>query len=470
MSLRPDRRLFPLLLFLLLASAFGPVPRSSASGPDRDFAQAHALYAVAVASMLHHHPDEAVALLRRVIELDPDAYEPRVKLGAILLGRDEAEKAVPLIERARDLAPSLPRVGMLLGAAYQKAGRIGDAEVELERVISFAPPEKSPYLLLGGLYQAEEKKEEAARVYETGRRALPDLPEFPFKLGLLSLDGDDPAAAADLFREALAVDPGFGDAWLPLAFALDRQGLGEEAAEWYEKVSRDAPGNTAVYERLWRIYLERGEYNLAAGKLRMLTTLEPLSAQAWFALGMVEHLRGDYGEAVSAFEQARNLGLDSAELYLALGAALERRGRFQDAVDNLEKGISADPNNPIGYNYLGYMYAEKGVRLDEAEELIRRALELDPGNGAFLDSLGWVFYRRGDYRAALENLEKAAEASPDEPEILEHLGDASFRLGEDAAARDYWRRALEAEPEHPERLELKIEEGLPAAPGSAPSP
>jgi Flp pilus assembly protein TadD len=111
-------------------------------------------------------------------------------------------------------------------------------------------------------------------------------------------------------------------------------------------------------------------------------------------------------------------------------------------MQQMERAIALNPRNAAALNYLGYSYAEMGVRLDEAESLIRRALALDPDDGFYVDSLGWVYYQRGDYRRAVEQLERAVELAGDDPTVAEHLGDAYERDKRPDAALRVYRDAL----------------------------
>jgi tetratricopeptide (TPR) repeat protein len=111
-------------------------------------------------------------------------------------------------------------------------------------------------------------------------------------------------------------------------------------------------------------------------------------------------------------------------------------------------------------NYLGYTYAEQGIKLNEAEALIRRALAISPHDGFYIDSLGWVYYRRGEYDKAIEYLERAVALAPDDPTIAEHLGDAYRQAGRNSDALRIYRDALSraTEPEQSERLRTKIDD------------
>jgi tetratricopeptide (TPR) repeat protein len=135
------------------------------------------------------------------------------------------------------------------------------------------------------------------------------------------------------------------------------------------------------------------------------------------------------------------------------GSALERTGDLEHAAEQFEQAIALNPENTSAYNYLAYMWAEKGVRLDQAKDYINIALEQEPDNGAYLDTLGWIYYMLGRYAEAEVVIARALEQLPDDPTILEHYGDVLDKLGRSDAARDYWLQALEMEPENQRLIE-----------------
>jgi Flp pilus assembly protein TadD len=128
----------------------------------------------------------------------------------------------------------------------------------------------------------------------------------------------------------------------------------------------------------------------------------------------------------------------------ALGVVLQKSGATQEAIARMREVVEVNPRNAAALNFIGYTLADRGEQLDEAERLVRRALAIQPDSGAYLDSLGWVQFRRGDLVRATGTLERAAELEPDEPTILEHLGDAYGGASRRDAAVGAYRRALEA--------------------------
>ena len=125
-----------------------------------------------------------------------------------------------------------------------------------------------------------------------------------------------------------------------------------------------------------------------------------------------------------------------------------------------ETALEIDPEDIYTLNYLGYILADRGLRLDEAKVMIEKALEKSPENGAFLDSLGWVYYRLGDYRKARQYVEKALQYEDTSATVHDHLGDIYSRLGMHKSAERYWKRALEMEditPEESEEIQQKLQ-------------
>jgi Flp pilus assembly protein TadD len=108
--------------------------------------------------------------------------------------------------------------------------------------------------------------------------------------------------------------------------------------------------------------------------------------------------------------------------------------------------ITLDPKHAEAYNYVGYMYAERGQNLDEAVSLINKALALEPDNGYFIDSLGWAYYQQGRYGEAVRELKRAVDRAKEDPVIFEHLGDALIKGGFDEDAAAAWEKALQLDP------------------------
>jgi tetratricopeptide (TPR) repeat protein len=140
-------------------------------------------------------------------------------------------------------------------------------------------------------------------------------------------------------------------------------------------------------------------------------------------------------------------------------ATYDEANDHDKAIDQMLQAIELNPKNAAALNYLGYTYADMGVKLDEAEQLIRRAIQLEPNDGFYIDSLGWVYFKRGDYPRAIEYLERASELAGEDPTIVEHLGDAYSKTGRSDSAMQSYREALGTSKDAAqiERLKAKIQ-------------
>jgi tetratricopeptide (TPR) repeat protein len=152
-----------------------------------------------------------------------------------------------------------------------------------------------------------------------------------------------------------------------------------------------------------------------------------------------------WNDAEEALKKAEDLSTkpDDKEYVLFLRASsYERQKRYDDAEAEFRKVLASDPQNTMTLNYLGYMLADRGIKLDEALQLIKKALELDPSNGAYLDSAGWAYFRLGKYEQAEENLVKASQRMSSDPTVQDHLGDLYQKTGRLKQAVTHWERAL----------------------------
>ncbi|MFA5085001.1 MAG: tetratricopeptide repeat protein, partial [Candidatus Omnitrophota bacterium] len=151
-------------------------------------------------------------------------------------------------------------------------------------------------------------------------------------------------------------------------------------------------------------------------------------------------------DTLKYYKMALDMSPDSALVHFYLGAYYDKiKERFL-AVSELRQAIKLDPKFSDAYNYLGYMYAEQGSNLDEAIVLIKKAIELEPDNGAYIDSLGWAYFQDGMTDEALTELEKAVKLEPDDPTVCDHLGDVYFKKSFKDKARAQWERSLKLDP------------------------
>jgi tetratricopeptide (TPR) repeat protein len=167
---------------------------------------------------------------------------------------------------------------------------------------------------------------------------------------------------------------------------------------------------------------------------------------AWITIAQVYERTKNYPEMGKALDEAEKLSENKEEkegIYFMRGAMLERQKKHDAAEGEFRKVLAANPDSASALNYLGYMLADRNVRLSEAHEMIKKALDQEPNNGAYLDSMGWVLFRMGKLSEAEEYLKRALERTSKDPTVHDHLGDVYAKQGKTKEAVTEWQRALQ---------------------------
>jgi tetratricopeptide (TPR) repeat protein len=268
------------------------------------------------------------------------------------------------------------------------------------------------------------------------------------------------------------------------ARSLQRANRLDEAKATFAKVAANYeqsllinPNHAGTYLRLAELLL--GPLKDPERAVKFLTEARRRFAGApeiAYYLAIAQREAKQIQQAVATFEEAlHEAELDqdneivNAKFYFNYGATAEQAGLYEKAADLLRKSIALDPANAAeAYNYLGYMWADHNMHLDEAEETIRRALEIEPNNGSYLDSLGWVEFRKGKFDQALADLLRAAKnIDREDPIVFEHIGDTYLKLNRVPEALESWQKALKLDPKNKsladkiERTKTTLSQGLP---------
>jgi tetratricopeptide (TPR) repeat protein len=375
------------------------------------------------------NPDAALTLLKSAYESDRNSISTADIYSRCLyaLGKRDEAKAI-----YQDLAKVLPRHPLIRDA--------------LERLDAGKPIED----------RIKNEKQGAAEVL--------------FGLGsAVTRDGDELSSLIYL-RLATWLQPDHASAQIAIAETYERIKQFESAVAAYEKVPSESPLRiSADIQRALNLeQLNRSDDAIALLKqtnARLANHTEPL-----IALGNLYRSKKAFVEAADAYSgalQSINTPNQSHwSLYYARGIAYERLKRWPEAEADFRKALELLPDQPLVLNYLGYSWVEQGKNLDEAFHMLRRAVEQRPSDGYIVDSLGWAFYRLGQYDNALQLMERAVQLKAADPTINDHLGDVYWRLGRKLEAKFQWNHArdLNPEPEDLPKILDKIANGLPDEP------
>ncbi len=259
-----------------------------------------------------------------------------------------------------------------------------------------------------------------------------------------------------------------------LAQAYQEREAWAKAVPHLEAAIQIGGGDASDYQSLGQLLLQSQLYDrliqLCGRTIQLFPDNPIFHIHQAFALRSLQR----WDKAIAAMEKAASLAeTGQAELvnhrfYFQFGLILERGGKSEEAARMFEKAITLTPKDEIEdasttMNYLGYLWLDQGINLDKAGELIRKANELQPGNPAYIDSLGWWYHKKGDYAHALVELERALSLlktlKPDDAEIIEHIAQTHLKLGDKAKAREMFQRAFDLGPSDP-HVRQRIEQGL----------
>ncbi len=329
-----------------------------------------------------------------------------------------------------------------VGLAQLEAGRPGMrfASVTPERGAALAV-----FALSNGVLQQTASQREAAE--KAGFRMRD--PNYNMPLVLTQL--------------AIYLDPDFVDARRLAGSILNFYGDHERAIAMLRGVDPSSPYFERSRIEIASALNALGRTEEAAAALREAARMKPGAVEARLALAELYAFQERYADAVKVLdaliaETPDASPADAWRMHLSRGAALIEVGEWPRAEVDLKRAVEIAPEEASALNYLGYSWAERGENLEEAFELIEKAISLEPNSGAIIDSLGWAHYQLGDYKVAVGHLEHAASLEPGDPTITDHLGDVYWRLGREIEAQYQWRRVLELEPN--DRLKTAVEEKL----------
>ena len=297
----------------------------------------------------------------------------------------------------------------------------------------------------------------AARQYLELLKQSEDLPmlrdSVRAKLADIYLRTKDRTNAIEQLSAIIRDDPSNAAAYYYLGSIAVVERRWPDAVGNFEKVILFNPGFEPAYYDLASAQLAGGKPADAVATLAAARKKFAVSFILEYLLGSAEHQQKNYAKAINHFTaaevmaQAGETNRLTPGFYFQLGATYERKGDRTLAERYFEKSLALAPNDPETLNYLGYMWAEHGEKLDQARALIARALEAEPDNAAFLDSMGWVLFKLGQPAEARDYLLKSVKLS-EEPDatLYDHLGDIYAALKEMDKAREYWRKSLAVEP------------------------
>jgi tetratricopeptide (TPR) repeat protein len=438
----------------------------------------------------------AIDAYRHAIELDRDNLDAIRGLAQNLLSDGQADAALEQYKVIADANPEDAQTYVRIAEIYRKQGKFDLALDHLKKAESMVPESLEAPYDIAAIYQAQgrfdeaipimrdllKKSEKADGKYSNGEKS--NRAVFLERLGTIYRDQGNNSAANETFREIVAlggddnVERGYQqiiDTWRE---AKEWQKALETAKEAVQKLPSPQLKMVLALQQV-----DMGDADKALADVRAMlkggtdsssnsnsnSNSNSDDREVYITLAQMNARLRRFGDAAQALDKAEALSSktdDKEYVWFLRGSNFEREKRYAEAEEQFKKVLASDPEHASALNYLGYMLADQNMKLEEALGYIKRAVDLDPANGAYLDSLGWAYFRLGKYELAEDNLMKASQKINTDPTVHDHLGDLYQKTGRLKLAATNWERALsewnrtiaaEVDPADVSRVQKKLD-------------
>jgi len=408
-------------------------------------------------------PLKALEIYEHLLDRNPEEWDILLQSAELCNSLGRFEKAAGYYRRMLELDPGNRPLQRQLAETYSKAGKIDEAVKLLEAMLEVDRNDYELTAILGEVYLERREYGKAASLFESLLKSQKTNPEIRLRVGV--------AYVGQVQRDSTFVP---------------------KAKEIFERLRTDLPNDFRVFWYLGIIALSEKQDSLAGEYFERVTSLEERNAEAWWFLGSNYFDRNDFPRLLQKMERARKLFPNDARFYMLTGLAYSRQGQSDAAVQMLEtayklnprdintlsqlaltydglrkwqqsdslyeEALRIDAKNPLILNNYSYSLSERRLQLDRALKMATQAVEAEPENASYLDTLGWVFFQIGRYVDAETYLAKAVATGHASAVVHEHLGDAYYKLGKKDKAIEWWNKALGMNSSNPS-LKDKIERG-----------
>ncbi len=427
------------------------------SEADRDFAKALSHYARGLLydGDLGKGSQEAMAEYSRAAQLDPENYRLLASAATSALYGQKPDKAIAILKQLCRTHPESVRCRLDLASVYQLVGDVPSALASYRDALTIDPGRTIAYWESARLYFADGKDSEALEMLAEGFKKS-DKPAALVPLfhaqATEFIRTKDMKRAIPCFSLLAEVSPIKRSEFQNLLGEIhNAQGDREEAIRWFSLATKESSPLASSFIRLSSILLKSSPQDA-------LQTLEkghnqlPDNESITLRLAYVYTIEGRFDEAIDVMQNYQEMLLEkesrdlTEDLYLFYANICEGAGRRTEAEEVMSNCLKKYPDAHEALNYLAYAWAERGENLNQAFEYVTRALSHEPENGAYIDTLGWVYFMQKEYVKALKEIERASKIMPSDPTILEHLGDIKAATGKTKEAIGHWKESLALSP------------------------
>ncbi len=446
--------------------------------------------------------DESLFYYEKLFALDP--YNPTVQNNLIYLYSNlkKEKKLLDFYRKLADLYPGEPRYVVQYAMALIRQRKLDEAQAVLEhlagqdsagtRIIgsglekSYMQESGEDYsdlnvlYILGTLHEMKKDTAAAINIYQKILKQDPQFEDALSHLYRIYRARQNWQGIEDTYLPLVKADSTNWQARLILSESLFFQEKFNDARKMLKPVLDQPDYRPAALELLGRIAFEKEQYDEAEKYFRSLTEENPDNRFGWIFLTVLYNRQEQYNKSIETLQDALSRHSDDPDLLGMYGATLSEMGRDRDALEPLKKALELNPDDPgniaslaatydklqmwtksdsLYEKYIGifpenalllnnysYSLTERDVQLEKALDLAQKAIKIDPKNAAYLDTIGWIYFKMGNYHKALDYIKEAVADREESVEVIDHLAEVYYKLGQKDEARKYWEKALEKDP------------------------
>ncbi|MFZ0289627.1 MAG: tetratricopeptide repeat protein [Candidatus Sulfotelmatobacter sp.] len=402
---------------------------------------------------------DAIDAYKHAIQLDRDNLDAIRGLAENYLNDGQIDAALDQYKVIADANPEDAQTYLRMSEIYRRQGKYDQALDGLKKAEAMVPDALEVPYNIAVVYEAQGRYDEAIKIlqdllkktekpdnsYSQGDRNNRGI--FIERLGMVYRDQENYPAAVDAFRKMIPL--GDDNAKTGYQDVIDTY---REAKQWPQATAaakeavQKLPDDQELRMVLDAQLADTGDPEKPLADVRSLLKGKPEDREVYVRLAIMYTRLKRYSDAEEALNKAELLSTKSEDkeyVFFLRGDTYEHEKKYDEAEAEFKKVLAANPQSAVTLNYLGYMNADRGVQLEESLNYIKLAVSLDPTNGAYLDSLGWAYFKLGKYDLAEENLNKASLRMGSDPTVQDHLGDLFQKTGRLKLAAAHWERAME---------------------------
>jgi tetratricopeptide (TPR) repeat protein len=413
--------------------------------------------------------DKAIQVLEKLLIQRPGDEDILLKIKQVYVADKKIDKAANTLKRLIEIHPKEGRYQALLAELYFNNKMEQEGYDILKNAEKKFPNDLAIQL---GLAEYYKKNKDTVQYNDYFTKAIgnntldPDM-QFSLLMSYLQDAGNDTVA----FRKALVLseqivrkNPNKPNILAVYADLLGMNRQNDSAAYYYKQALKYDPNNLNVWIQLCFLYAEKNKANQLLIEVSEAISYYPNAPILYYLNGIGYTYLEQFPKAISAYETAIEYQAESnptllSEIHAALGDVFNTTKEYTKADEQFKKSLDLAPNNPTVLNNYAYYLSIRNTQLDLAEKMSAKSLELRPNESTFLDTYGWIFYKKGDYKKALQLIKSAIEYRKEESDgtLYDHLGDIYFRLNQIDEALDAWQKALLKNPNE-EKIKEKIKQ------------